>query len=169
MKKTAALLLLTALVLTGCGCRPMRLAETEPQSTSVLPAAELSLPTLTVEQGNHRCEAMICSYNWNIDNGDGTGSGICVDAVHPLTIADTLPLLEAETPEATLIFPETPETIMACCWEKTDEDFQSIAVDGSAIQLLPGTYVYQVTACWPDRSGFDNIVHYSFRANLPER
>lgn len=123
----------------------------------------LQLPTLTIEQQGSLCEAPIGSYNWEIDNGDGTYTAICVDAAH---IPESLPLLETEDPQVQLHFSETPDSILVWCQQDGDEEAQMLTVEGGCLTLLPGTCIYQVTACWDGISGFDNIVHYSFRGEV---
>lgn len=174
MKKLTVLILFAALLLTGCGCRPVTLAGNHTRSipaetTSPLPAPESYLPQLVVTQGEAACEAMIGSYNWEIRNSDGTATAICVDAVHPLDIADSLPILETESLEVRLDFVEAPASILVWCYGDTEDDVQSIPVAENILPLEPGTHVYHVTASWPGSNDFTNIVHYSFRANAPEQ
>lgn len=168
MKKLTVFILLTALLLAGCGSRTAspEAAENATDNVALHPIAE-QLPTLTIHQDNTALEAHIGSYNWQVDNGDGTSTGVCVDAVHPLDIADSLPLLEAESLEVQLEFSETPESILVWCWEKTEEDAQMLTAEENALWLLPGTHVYQITATWLGHDGFENIVHYSFCAAVP--
>lgn len=165
MKKLTAVIFFAALLLTGCGSHTSESAT--PTEVSVLSAPEVDLPSLTVEQSEKNCEAAIGSYNWEIDNGDGTTTAVCVDAVHPLDIADSLPLLEADSPEIQLNFSDSPDSIIAWCWLNSEDDAQSVTTEDNTLHLNPGSYVYQVTAIWTGSEGFDNIVHYSFRATVP--
>lgn len=153
MKRFIALLCLAVLLLSGCAAEP---------STP----GKASLPALMLHQGDQSLEANIGSYNWQMDNGDGTCSAVCVDAAHPLDIAESLPLLEAKNCEVQLEFFQAPESILVWCWETEDADAQLIPSDGTMLSLMPGTHVYQITATWPGTEGFTNIVHYSFRADV---
>lgn len=162
MRKLTALILLAALALTGCGFQTAK-----PAQPDIAQSPEADLPALTIHQGATALEANIGSYNWQIDNGDGTSTGVCVDAVHPLDIADSLPLLEADSLEAQLDFPDAPESVLVWCWENEDADAQLITVENSVLPLMPGSHVYQVTATWLGSEDFTNIIHYSFRADAP--
>lgn len=168
MKRMTVCFLLIALLLTGCGAQT---ANSTPVDTTAgnteLRTIEEQLPVLTIRQGETVLETHIGSYNWQIDNGDGTSNAICVDAVHPLDIADSLPTLEADGQEVQLDFSDIPDSVIVWCWEKSEDDVQMLTAEGNMLQLLPGTHVYQITTTWPGTEDFTNIVHYSFRAAVP--
>lgn len=164
MKQLTVFLILSALLLTGCNTQPP--APVESDTAAIVQNPEVALPGLTIHQGDASCDAHIGSYNWQIDNGNGTSTGICVDAVHPLDIADSLPTLKTDNPEVRLEFPEAPASTLIWCYGDPQEDAQLLSAEGDRLQLQPGSHVYLITASWPGSEDFTNIIHYSFRATV---
>ena len=111
-------------------------------------------PALTVmDESGNAVEALLGTYQWTYDNGDGTMAAVCADSFHPLEWEDILIPLETEDDSITLSFALPPDSFTVSCW--SDEYWgQNHAVKdsvtrGYTVEVKEGGYVYEVTAQWP--------------------
>ena len=159
MKRYPALLLclLMLLALAACGAKQLK----EP-------------PQLTVRGETGSVTAMVGTYSWSWQGKGllGTNGGVNACSDHPLSCQDSLPRLEEAGAEVTLTFAVPPEKIVEVrCWSDRCWNDGSTAMaeepewDGSCIRLMPGGYIYQVTATWNDvENAYSGNCDYAFYA-----
>lgn len=131
-------------------------------------------PLLTVISDETAHDALLGTYSWQRENGDGTSTGIEVDHAHPLDCEAWLPPLETTSQTAVLRFTEEPDQIVSIrCW--SDENWsdpnaesEDITVMGNEIELKIGGYIYEVTAEWNTENGYGGRAHYSFYVKRSE-
>lgn len=102
------------------------------------------------------------SYTWTMEEADGTGSTAIACGAAPTDDPERLPLLEASEAAASLIWDIPPDTITAQCWADAGSPAETAAVEGSTLQLMPGTCIYEITAVWEQ-----GTASYAFRASAP--
>ena len=184
MKKLCAILLTAALLLTGCASSEPGKRENAPIADgagqqenapasdcgTVVPAdpvaAQLQPPQLELLCGGKRGTALLGTYSWMVTDADGTGHGVCADAMHPLgakqwldpmCVTDGILVLSFERPPAQLSVRRWKDTQ----WEHYGAEPEEVCVNGNRIDLLSGGYVYEVTADWEGASG-SGTAYYSF-------
>ncbi|MBQ1343388.1 MAG: hypothetical protein IIY40_04435 [Firmicutes bacterium] len=82
----ALIVLVLAAALSACGSGAEEPAEPDQ------PAAGEAPPELTLYINEEELlDLPPRTYEWNVDNGDGTWTGVCADAAHPLDARDDLP------------------------------------------------------------------------------
>lgn len=102
----------------------------------------------------------------------GTNGSVNSDVPHPLELEDTLPRLTEAAQMVTLEFAVPPaEIVEVCCWSKAYWGDYAAAVaeqpkwKGNCVKLLPGGYIYEVTAAWNDaENAYNGNCHYAFYA-----
>lgn len=125
-------------------------------------------PVLTLMHDHGSNEALLGTYSWNYGKGDGTWAGIEADAMHPLDCQDSLLPIGTENLYAELSFAVEPDSFTIRCWHDSqwgnyDAQAEAIAHHGNVFELLPGGYVYEVTATWnDDGEAFYGTAHYAF-------
>ncbi|MDE5819265.1 MAG: hypothetical protein K2I07_08090 [Lachnospiraceae bacterium] len=131
-------------------------------------------PLLTVISDENAHDALLGTYSWQRENGDGTSTGIEVDHAHPLDCEAWLPPLETTCKTAVLRFAEEPDRIVSIrCW--SDENWsdptaesEDITVMENEIELKIGGYIYEVTAEWNTENGYGGTAYYSFYVKRSE-
>jgi len=158
MKRYFALLcsLLMLLILAACAAKQLK----EPPQLTV----EGSGGSIMAWEGTH-------SWMWEGKGLLGTGGGVNACSDHPLSCQDSLPRLEEAGAEVTLTFAVPPEKIVEVrCW--SDEYWgvstavsQKPELQGDTLTLLPGGYIYSVTAAWNDaENAYNGNCVYAFYA-----
>ncbi len=131
-------------------------------------------PLLTVISDEDAHDALLGTYSWWYENGDGTSADIEVDHAHPLDCEAWLPPLETTSPTAVLHFAEEPDRIVSIrCWSDDNwsdstAESEDITVMGNEIELKIGGYIYEVTAKWNNENGYGGTAYYSFYVKLSE-
>ena len=88
------------------------------------------------------------------------------EAPAPETCREMTPQLTAAGPQALLSFPLEPDTLTAQCWPESawgDEYAQgeAAAVEGDALTLNPGSWIYEVRAGWDRMPDFEGTSSYT--------
>jgi hypothetical protein len=88
--------------------------------------------------------------------------------MHPLDCQDSLLPIGTENLYAELSFAVEPDSVSIRCWHDSqwgnyDAQAESVAHYGNVFELMPGGYIYEVTATWADDGGtFHGTAHYAF-------
>lgn len=125
-------------------------------------------PALLLYSGQNAGGALLGTYSWQRRNYDGTTTGICADAAHPLDCKERLRLFDASGQPATLCFAVWPDEILSVrCW--SDEHWgdpaaasEDVTVAGDEILLKPGNYIYEIHASWDAENGYSGTARYVF-------
>lgn len=152
-----------------------------PENVVINPAG-VQMPTLTVAGPAGTVEAGKGTSSWMYQNEDGTESAVMADSQHPLSLVETMPVLEmlpdyfshTDPNTVTLWFYSSgnelpPDKIEVLCWSEkcpTDdpERIEVITDNGEiAISLKDGNYIYELTAVWNSSSQHGGTVRYHFR------
>lgn len=150
--------LILALSLTGCG------------ASGSAPGAEP--PALQVTAGKTKIQAIKTTFSWQ--NGN---IGTEADGLHPLDMAEDLPVLEVpKDGAASLAFKTAPDQVTVLAWKASaagtgaygDPEF-SLPVSGEYTVTLPANdrYLYQVHAVWKIRDEVGGDAYYGF-ATVPK-
>ncbi len=132
-------------------------------------------PALSVVSDNTAFSALSGTYSWQKKGIDGNSISINGDSAHPLDCKELLsPPYETQEAAAALRFAEEPDTIFSVkCW--SDEywgdpaaNSEDVVINGTAITLKPGGYVYEVTAGWNTGNGYGGTASYCFYLKLIE-
>lgn len=126
-------------------------------------------PELTVTIGDKSCTALRGGWSWTVQEGEDQYSSTISDSAHPLECQEITPQLTAAESQALLSFPLEPDALTAQCWPESawgDEYAQgeAAAVEGYALTLNPGGWIYEVRAGWDRMPGFEGECRYSFFA-----
>ena len=125
-------------------------------------------PSLTVFSDETAHSALLGTYSWQRENGDGTTTGVAADCAHPLDCKAWLTPVETTNETVILRFAEEPDRIVSVrCWSdenwsKPTAESEAVTVAGNEIELKAGGYIYEVTAEWDTENGFGGIAQYSF-------
>lgn len=125
-------------------------------------------PALAVVSDQTSVGALSGSYSWQKTNPDGTVTAMQADSAHPLDCKDSFTLLETSEMTARLQFTQRPDTILFVrCWSDahwadTGADSEDVTVNGTVIDLKPGSYIYEVGAEWDTANGYGGTAYYSF-------
>ena len=152
-----------------------------PENVVVIPTAR-KMPVLTVIGPGGTVEAGKGTSSWIYKNEDGTESAVMADSQHPLSLVETMPVLEmlpdyfshTDPNTVTLWFYSSgnelpPDKIEVLCWSEKcpTDDPERIAVTRDngeiALKLKDGNYIYEVTAVWNSASQYSGTVRYHFR------
>ena len=156
--KKIMVLLGCCLVLTGCASYTASLAAevtvTEP-------------PVLTVRAGETAVEADQGSLTWEYDWGKDSSSKENVTTSHPLERQEFIPTLTTAETAVTLSFSEECDSFTVRCWpdaywDQPETAAEEAAAEENVLTLLPGGYVYEVTAQWSSAATHRGTVSYAF-------
>ena len=140
--------------------RPNRLSATES-----FPSAPPSIIVKTEDQ------SVLClrgSYSWSRNNGDGTGSVVHADGMHPLeTVHLMTPLVVTKPSIVTLVFEVEPDSVSVKRYDLKVNDsgvYETIIPSENTFEVECGEYLYEIIARW-DKSEADyhGGAHYAFR------
>lgn len=156
MKRLSAGVLALCL-LSACGAQ---LEAPEPMEFPEAP------PELTVTAGEASCTALRGGWSWTVREGNDQYSGTISDSVHPLECREMTPQLTTAESQALLSFPLEPDTLTAQCWPESawgDEYAQgeAAAVEGDALTLNPGGWIYEIRAGWDRMPDFEGNSSYT--------
>lgn len=123
-------------------------------------------PALTVVSDQTACGALLGTYSWQKNNGDGTVTATEADSAHPLDCKDLLPLLETTEGTATLRFSWEPDAVSVRCWSDerwadASAESEDVEVSGNVMTLKPGAYIYEITARWNTNNEYGGTASYS--------
>lgn len=110
-----------------------------------------SPPELTVQCGGEEVHVMSCGFTWVTEYGI-----LCADAPAPLQMKEQMTKLETVEETAVLQFEAAPDELCVHAWDdnctpECDGLSQTVAIrDRGEVELLPGGYLYEVTAKWGD-------------------
>lgn len=147
-------------------------------------------PELTAVCGNKSAEALRGTTSWHYQNEDGTGTGFCSDAVHPLEAKEHMTPLEL-TPaavssvnplEAYLRWDTAPDKVSVRfwneeCWNNPTAESDEIPVNITdtdlntptfSIELKDGNCIYEVVAEWNSNEKHGGTAYYSFYTVKPD-
>jgi hypothetical protein len=165
-------IILLILVLSLAGCHMKTDPEESTGGLTMAPADEPEIcrtpPVLTLMHDRGSTEALLGTYSWNYHKGDGSWAGIEADAMHPLDCQDSLLPIGTEKLYAELSFAVEPDSVSIRCWHDSqwgnyDAQAEAVAHYGNVFELMPGGYIYEVTATWADDGGtFHGTAHYAF-------
>ena len=135
--------------------------------------AESDAPSLTVVSGKTKIQAMRTTFSWQ--NGE---TGVEGDALHPLDMAEDLPVLEAPKEEAVkLSFDIEPDQVTVLVWKASvagtdsygDPEFRlPVSEDYTVTLPFKDHYIYQVHAKWNTEDGVGGSAFYGFASVPPE-
>ena len=156
--KKIMVLLGCCLVLTGCA------------SYTASQAAEGTVtepPVLTVRAGETAVEADQGSLTWEYDWGKDSSSKESVTTSHPLERQEFIPTLTTAETAAELSFSEECDSFTVRCWpdaywDQPETAAEEAAAEENVLTLLPGGYVYEVTAQWSSAATHRGTVSYAF-------
>ena len=143
------------------------LSACSPQPEAPAPETALTAPPeLTVTVGTQSCTALRGSWSWTVREGEDQYSSTISDSAHPLECREMTPQLTTAEPQAHLSFPLEPDTLTAQCWPESawgDEYAQgeAAAVEGYALTLNPGGWIYEVRAGWDRMPDFEGTSSYT--------
>lgn len=162
MKRRIALILalIFAFPLAGCGDQGTQGAVTgEANLLREEPAQSLrSPPALTVTCGDQSGEALLGTYSWTYDNGDGTMTSVNACGSHPLSDRDWMtPIPRNGSESVALDFTAEPTAVSVRCWSdryaNDDGSYEAnyttlTCENGIAAIPADGGYIYEVRAEW---------------------
>ena len=156
MKKLFCVIL-AVLMLTACGVpgatTPGGPAESAGGAQTDPPEVLQKAPELHLLCTKESFTALSGNYSWDYDLGNGKRSGVIACGMHPLDAQIEHVTLTAGGSEVRLKFVCTPDTITVRCWSadclgNIDAPSESVPVEDGVIALLPGDYIYEVSAQW---------------------
>lgn len=152
-------------------------------------------PVLLLLCGDVTIEALKGTCSWTYQNTDGTSTSIEADIVHPLDAKAHMPYLSPSADvrpnvlTAELQFAVAPQKVTARCWPEScwgqsadpGEPVEVISAEpeplpGTApatlrpsffLQLKEGSYIYELSAQWPDTGLYGGTARYSVLITLP--
>lgn len=158
-----------------------------PENMVIVPVFVKNMPTLNVLGPIGTVEAGRGTSSWTYKNEDGTDTAVMADSQHPLSLVETMPVVELlpnyfshTNPNiVTLWFGSSagelpPNKIEVLCWSEkypTDdpESMEIVRENGKiALQLKDGNYIYEITAVWNSSSQYGGTVRYHFRTETLE-
>ena len=144
-------------LLSACAAQP-EAPEPLPESTAP--------PDLTIIAGEERCTALRGGWSWTVREGNDQYSSTISDSAHPLECREMTPQLTTAEPQAHLSFPLEPDTLTAQCWpESAWGDVSALgeeaAVEGDALTLNPGGWIYEIRAGWDRMPDFEGNSSYT--------
>lgn len=149
MKKILVFLIL-AVILSGCG-------EQNGETTFKEP------PDLIVSSKSSEVVAVLGTYSWSYDNGDGSFGGIEADSFGPTEIVkhQSHTLKTKLGSEIVLDFARTPREVRVKIWD-SNQVLREVVVEGDTFTTdVKGNIVYEVYATWEEGSA-----HYAVKINV---
>ena len=109
------------------------------------------------------------SFSWKV-LVDGQEQILCADAPHPLQCKDLLKPIVMSGEYVKLDFPDfslQPDSVNVCCWQDTawgltDTPPDVLSVYGTAFDVKPGGYIYQITVPF---SEYGTVEYYAYIKN----
>ena len=144
-------------LLSACAAQP-EAPEPLPESTAP--------PDLTVIAGEERCTALRGGWSWTIREGEDQYSSTISDSAHPLDCQEMTPQLTAAESQALLSFPLESDALTAQCWPESSwgdvsAQGEEAAVEGDALTLNPGGWIYEIRASWDRMPDFEGNSSYT--------
>ena len=144
-------------LLSACAAQP-EAPEPLPESTAP--------PDLTIIAGEERCTALRGGWSWTIREGEDQYSSTISDSAHPLDCQEMTPQLTAAESQALLSFPLEPDALTAQCWPESSwgdvsAQGEEAAVEGDALTLNPGGWIYEIRASWDRMPDFEGNSSYT--------
>lgn len=124
-------------------------------------------PVLTVRAGETAVEANQGSLTWEYDWGKDSSSKESVTTSHPLERQEFIPTLTTAETAVTLSFSEECDSYTVRCWsdaywDQPETEAKEAVAEENVLTLLPGGYVYEVTAQWSSAPTHRGTVSYAF-------
>ncbi|MDN4608554.1 membrane lipoprotein lipid attachment site-containing protein [Sporosarcina highlanderae] len=152
MKKILFFILLSV-ILSACGQQKGENVETTFEKP----------PELIVSSNGNEVVAVLGTYSWSYDNGDGTFKGIEADSFGTTEIVklQSHPLKTKLGSEVVLEFTRTPKEIKVTIWDN-NQALRELEVEGNTFTTdEKGNIVYEVYATWDQGSA-----HYAVQLNV---
>ncbi|WP_432361305.1 hypothetical protein [Sporosarcina sp. UB5] len=151
--KNKLFILLLAVILSACGQQNGENGET----TFKQP------PDLIVISNGNEVDAVLGTYSWTYDNGDGSFTGIEADSFGPTEIVkhQSNPIKTKLGSEVVLDFGRIPNEIRVRIWDNNEVLREVEVEDNTFTTDEQGTIVYEVYATWEQGSA-----HYSVELNV---
>ncbi len=130
-------------------------------SASSSGAAAKMPPTLTLSAGDAVLALTSGNYQWQVELEDGSVQEVIACGAAPTDDPDSLPRLETGQTAAALTFSAAPESLSVRCWRTADAQLddaqeettlEETILEDDTLTLLPGDYIYEITAAWPSGS-----------------
>ena len=144
MKHILLALIIVALAVASCACSaPEEAADDTGAGTDAPPSLTLYVneeePVVYLNPG---------TYEWIVDNGDGTMTGVNADAPHPLDIRDELAVVDtANCTAVEIILEEGMEVDAVSWWGAAETDYDdSHAVSGEVVTADKTVYRLPIEA-----------------------
>lgn len=146
------------LLLTGCAHYA---ASQAAEGTVTVP------PVLTLQAGEEMIEADTGSLVWEYDWGKDSSMKETVTTSHPLERQKFIPTLTTAEQELALSFSEACDSFTVRCWsdehwDQPETEPEEARVEENVLTLLPGGYVYEVSAEWTSAQTHRGTVSYAF-------
>lgn len=151
-------------------------------------------PRLAVISNDQSTVAAKGTSSWTYQQADGTGMHIQTDGSHPLTLIDTMPVVDLlpsyisslEPLSANIQFQDVtgniitllkPDTVTVRCWAedqwynqnpKSETVPVTVRNGNLYMELMDGNYIYEVTATW-NREAYSGNAIYCFRTNKSQQ
>ena len=150
-----AIIILSIILVLSAGCTsPVLQTEKEP-------------PMLTIRTEESEIQAVRLTYSWQ--NGN---YGVEADAMHPMEMADDLPVIDiSEDGLVTLFFEKAPDRITVWAWKVSaagtdayDKPELQLSISEEYTMVLPSTdkYLYEVHAIWDRQKDVGGAAYYGF-------
>ncbi|MCM1989226.1 hypothetical protein [Oceanirhabdus seepicola] len=155
MKKILSMVLLLTFLLVGC------IQKKQPVSDNV--TSLTNPPELTVTVDTKSITAVLGTYSWNIDNGDGTVTSIESDSEAPPELAkdQNEALIVKQKSSIVLNFENKPTDYIVNIWEGNTQSTHEV-INGEIIApQQKGLVVFEVYAHWKEGSAY-----YAFSVNI---
>ena len=144
MKHILLVLIIVALAVASCACST---PEAAGESGAVDPDTPPAL-TLYVNEEEPIVNLAPGTYEWIVDNGDGTMTGVNADAPHPLDVIDDLTTVDTSNCTAVeIILEEGMEVDAVSWWDAAETDYDdSHAVSGEVVTADKTVYRLPIEA-----------------------
>lgn len=171
MKRLLSILIVLAVIVTLPACKTKEIPTQpyEPGSNGASKPTSEKPPVLRIQDGTGQSmEAILGTYSWMYDRGDGIWTGVESDSLHPLQMQELLaPFITADD-TVELLFDVPPQDITIRCWSDAhwgdmDAHGEIIDLNSDTLQLRNGAYIYEVCASWTGENlAASGTAHYSF-------
>jgi hypothetical protein len=154
MKKLFVFLLIAVLL---SACSPEKGGSEESESIMKEP------PVLNVSSNGNEAVAVLGTYSWSYDNGDGTYAGIEADSnIPPKMVAYQMESLRTKlSSDIELEFANPPQEIRVTIWNDSQEE-REVEIEGATFNAdEKGDIVYEIYAKWAQGSA-----HYAIELNV---
>lgn len=171
MKKVFSILLAAILLaaLTACQTSGESIQTNPPGENGASKPTSKEPPTLKIlDDTCIGLEAVIGTYSWMYDTGNGHWTAVAADSLHPLQSQEFLIPMETASDTVELSFDVQPQDVTVQCWRdihfgNPDASGEYVALDANKLELKAGGYIYEVCANWTGENlAAAGTVHYSF-------